>query len=449
MSGSGKAKRPSQLRPGLTARVLAARVLHRVERERRSLDEGILLERVDGLTSSDIALAKAILAVSFRRFRRLRAILERAADAGEIPQAGLLRPILITAAAQILFLEVADHAAVDLAVELAKQDPHAKHYARLVNAILRRIAGSKHEWLAEPMRALDEAPALLGERWASQWGQTLAEAIAQAHLKEPPVDLTIFRGRDAVETAIPGRWLPGGSYRLGSREAIADLPGYAEGNWQVQDVAASMPARMLGAKPGWQVLDLCAAPGGKTAQLALTGARVTAVERSASRAERLRENLARLRLEAEIVISPAEQYQETGFDAVLLDAPCSATGTIRRHPEVAWTKTLADILALAAQQARLLAHAARAVRPGGLLVYATCSLEREEGEAQIERFLKENREFELLPLAPGEVDIPASMVTEEGYLRSFPCHLSAEGGADGFFAARLQRREGSVSNLDQ
>jgi 16S rRNA (cytosine967-C5)-methyltransferase len=433
----------------MAARWLAATVFRRILRERRPMDEAMALERMEGLSAPDIALAKAILTVSFRRLRRLQTSLERASSAGELPDAGLLRPLLITAAAQILFLEVADHAAVDLAVELAKRDPQAKHYARLVNAILRRIAASKSEWLAEPVTGLEEAPVLLAERWVSQWGEPLAEAIAQAHLSEAPVDLTIFRAREEIEGQIPGRNLPGGSYRLKTREAIAQLPGYAEGCWQVQDIAASMPARMLGVKPGALVLDLCAAPGGKTAQLAHAGARVTAVERSAARAERLRDNLARLRLEAEIVVSPAESYSDTGFDAVLLDAPCSATGTIRRHPEVAQTKTLADILSLATQQARLLAHAAKAVRPGGLLVYATCSLEREEGEMQIERFLKAHPDFVLRPLEEGEAAIPATMVTKEGFLRSFPHHLAQEGGADGFFAARLQRLEGSVTNPNQ
>lgn len=423
--------------PGYLSRLIAARAFRRVLRERRQIDDAISFETAQyALSQADASLVRAILTVSFRRLGSIRAAMTSRASSGEIADSGLLQPLLVTALAQVLFLDVPDHASVDCAVEIAKRDADAKHYASFANALLRRVAAEKADILIGMDGEQHDTPGWLFDRWAMFYGADAASRIATAHLSEPPVDLTVFH---EISTDIAGVTLPTGSYRLRTHQSIASLPGYPDGLFQVQDAAAALPARLAGAKPGVRIADLCAAPGGKTAQLAAAGADVVAVERSAARGSRLRENLARLKLEAEIHIADVMEFTGGPFDAVLLDAPCSATGTIRRHPEIAWTKTLADILALASQQVRMLDAAARLVRPGGLLVYSTCSLEREEGEDPISRFLDQHPDFRRLPIAPGECDIPAEMITPMGDLRALPCHLAEWGGADGFFAARLQR----------
>jgi 16S rRNA (cytosine967-C5)-methyltransferase len=224
---------------------------------------------------------------------------------------------------------------------------------------------------------------------------------------------------------------------------VEELDGYNEGAWWVQDAAAALPAHLLGPVAGRRVADLCAAPGGKTAQLAAAGAAVVAVDRSAARIARLTENLGRLGLAAETVVADAAEWQSAPFDAILLDAPCSATGTIRRHPDIAWLKTEADIASLAAVQARLLDAAVRLLKPRGVLVYATCSTEPEEGEAQIAALLARMPGLVRWPIVPGEAGIPAEWINAAGELRTLPYFLPAEeprlAGLDGFFAARLTR----------
>lgn len=430
-------KGPRAEPPGFRARLVAARAHRRVMRERRPIDEAIALEtKTAPLPPADLGLVRAILTVAFRRRGTIRQALASRAVTGEIAEAGPLQPLLETALAQILFMDVPDHAAVDCAVEIAKRDSNAKHYAAFANALLRRIAAEKAQILANMPDTVD-VPEWLFERWSRAYGAERAAAIACIHRQEPPVDLTIFA---PLSPEILGRMLSTGSFRLETEAAIAALPGYAEGRFQVQDAAAALPARLMGAKAGMRIADLCAAPGGKTAQLAATGASVLAVERSARRAERLRENLARLKLPAEVIVGDALTLEAGMFDAILLDAPCSATGTIRRHPEVAWTRTFADILALARQQRAMLESAARSLKPGGILVFATCSLEPEEGERQIEAFLSDHPQFMRRPVTVESDDVPAEMLTSAGDLRVLPCHLAKEGGADGFFAARLQHR---------
>ncbi|MCA3631081.1 MAG: RsmB/NOP family class I SAM-dependent RNA methyltransferase [Methylobacterium sp.] len=423
--------------PGFRARLVAARAHRRVMRERRPIDEAIALEtKTAPLPPADLGLVRAILTVAFRRRGTIRQALASRAATGEIAEAGPLQALLETALAQILFMDVPDHAAVDCAVEIAKRDSNAKHYAAFANALLRRIALEKAEILMSMPDTVD-VPEWLFERWSRAYGAERAAAIARIHRQEPPVDLTIFA---PLSPEIAGRMLSTGSFRLETEAAIAALPGYAEGRFQVQDAAAALPARLVGAKAGMRIADLCAAPGGKTAQLAATGATVLAVERSARRAERLRENLARLKLPAEVIVGDALTLEAGMFDAILLDAPCSATGTIRRHPEVAWTKTLADILALARQQRAMLNSAAKSLKPGGIIVYATCSLEPEEGERQVEAFLADHPQFMRQPVSVESDGVLAEMITSAGDLRVLPCHLAREGGADGFFAARLQHR---------
>lgn len=424
--------------PGIAPRRIAAEAMRRAQRERRPLEEALALAAGTALTEADFALARAIATVGFRRFGTINSAIRARLASDTLPDAGLLPEILVTGAAQLLFLDIPDHAAVDLAVELAKSDRLAMHYAPLVNALLRRIAADRESILAT-MTDIADVPPWLFERWSLQYGMEMAKDIAAMLCRQPSIDLTVMGDDVAFAAEIGGMRLPTGSVRLQAATRIGDLPGYSEGRFQVQDAASALPARFLGAQAGMRILDLCAAPGGKTAQLAFSGASVIAVERSASRAERLRENLNRLKLTAEIVIGDAGDFSGGPFDAVLLDAPCSATGTIRRHPEIAWTKTLQDILALARQQERLFAHAATLVRPGGVLVYSTCSLEFEEGERQVRQFLNSQTNFAISPIAPEEVAIETVALAHEGWLRILPCHFSAFGGVDGFFAARLRR----------
>lgn len=410
-----------------------------------ALDEALAQAiRAERLEPGDAALARAIAVSTFRRYGLIRGVLAARLDLGLPADKPRLTALLATATAQILDLSVPDHAAVDIAVRLAKADDRTRHLAGLVNAVLRRVAREREAIASGSSGPLaHNTPDWLARRWTASYGPERAEDIALAHLAGAAIDLTP-RG-DPAEWAerLGAVRLPTGSLRLPGGTAVPDLPGFAEGGWWVQDAAAAIPARLLAVRPGERVLDLCAAPGGKTMQLAAGGARVTAVDRSAQRLERLRENLSRIGLEVEVAVADALTLESEGNDAVLLDAPCSATGTIRRHPDVAWTKTEADLARLAMLQARLLDRAATQVRPGGRLVYCTCSLEPEEGEAQVAAFLARNAAYERVPVRPEEVGGLAELIDGSGDLRTLPCHMAevpgAKGGLDGFFASRLRR----------
>jgi len=433
---------------GLPARRAAVELLAAVLQRKQVLDDvlGRSLERgaMFDLAARDRALARAIVAASLRQKGELDRVLFTFLGRGLPDKSGTLYPILLAGAAQLIFLKTPPHAAIDLAVTLAQYDPKAKRYDKLVNAVLRRVA-NEGEAIAN---ALDAArvntPDWLWSRWVSYWGEARAHAIAEANLIEPPLDLTVKNNPALRAEQLSGRVLVTGSVRLLPKGRIESLASYDEGAWWVQDVAASLPAKLLGHVAGQPVADLCAAPGGKTAQLVLGGASVIAVDNSKTRLKLLAENLKRLHLEAELVEADAASWQPGGlFDAVLLDAPCSSTGTIRRHPDIPYVKSAKDIEALAALQARLLDNAARLVRPGGKLVYSTCSLEPEEGEAQIAAFLTRNAAFSIDPISPAELYGQAQWIEPSGCLRTFPYELkldSAEwSGMDGFFAARLVR----------
>jgi 16S rRNA (cytosine967-C5)-methyltransferase len=401
------------------------------------LDEFAPQERLSG---RDEALARAIAVVTMRRLGTIGWALRERLDKGARDER--LLNLLAIGAAQILFLDVPDHAAVDTAVQLAQEDRRLHHAGGLINAVLRRVAREREAVLAAADPWLD-TPGWLEERWIAQYGEALATEIAKAHQALPSVDLTVKEDAPGWAERLGGILLPTGSIRLTERTSIRDLPGYEEGGWWVQDAAAALPARLLDPKPGERIADLCAAPGGKTAQLAAAGAEVLAVDRSARRLRRLEENLARLKLEAATRAVDAEKLDEAPFDAVLLDAPCSATGTIRRHPDVAWTKGEDDVRKLANLQTRLLDKAAGMLKPGGRLVYCTCSLEAEEGERQAEAFLARHPDFARRPVTPEEVGGLTECLTPEGDVRTLPCHLAVAGhdrsGLDGFFMARFVR----------
>ncbi len=307
--------------------------------------------------------------------------------------------------------------------------------------MLRRLAAEgKARAAAQDAPKLD-TPEWLWASWRAAYGESTAREIAEAHLAEPPLDFTVHGDSAACAARLDAETLPTGSLRRRTGGLVSELPGYAEGAWWIQDAAAALPARLFGDVRGMRVIDLCAAPGGKTAQLAAAGARVTAVEQSRPRLARLRENLARLRLEADLVAADAATWRPAApADAVLLDAPCSATGTIRRHPDLPWRKSASDIPALAAAQQRLLANAAAMVKPGGRVVVSVCSLQPEEGPGVVARFLGENSAFALEAAAPQEITGAGEFIAADGTLRTLPCHWSARGGLDGFYIARLRAR---------
>ena len=338
-----------------------------------------------------------------------------------------------------------DHAAVDLSVRLVQSDRRAAKYAGLVNAVLRRCAREGHPLIDEvKSQTLDVAPWLLA-RWITHYGEVVARDIAVAIGHEPSLDLTVKSDAEQWATRLHGEILPTGSVRTLLQGSVTMLPGFTEGHWWVQDAAAALPARLFGDVGGKTIVDLCAAPGGKTAQLVQAGARVTAIDRSPSRMARLRDNMARLTLESQTVVADAAdwlgQNSNAGFDGILIDAPCTSTGTIRRHPDVSWLRQEIDIAALAAQQKRLLQKAVAVLKPGGILVYCTCSLEPEEGEQAISALLATEPAMRRVPIAAGEVAGLTEILTAEGDLRTLPCHLPHDdprlGGLDGFYAARL------------
>jgi 16S rRNA (cytosine967-C5)-methyltransferase len=451
---SPAAERPSLAddaqRPGLGARRVAARLLAAVVDARTSLDG--LTDRGNGhpefrkLEGRDQALVRAILLAALRRRGTIDAILADCLEKALPSGASALRHILHVASAQILFLDVPDSAAVDLAVASAQADPRSARFANLTNAVLRRIARDKAGFLARFDDPALDAPRWLLDRLEAAYGAAGARAILHAQRVPAPLDLTCREDPSLWAERLGGSLLPTGTVRLGAREtgAVDQMAGFADGAWWVQDAAAALPARLFGDVAGLRALDACAAPGGKTAQLAAAGARVTALDISASRLRRLRGNLERLRLEADMHEGSIEDFRDAeGFDAVLLDAPCSSTGTIRRHPDVPFTKTVEEVEKLAGVQERLLRAAADHVRPGGLLVFSNCSLDPREGEDTARRFLAERGEFQLVPVAAAEVPGIEDAVTREGFLRTTPAMLRRDtaelSGLDGFFAARFRR----------
>src|SRR5450631_1063900 len=428
--------------PGLAARRIAADILDGVLRRKIALDEQLSGKAAHpglfGLADRDRALMRRLAATVLRRLGTLHHMLGGFLDKGFPSEAPRVETILLIGAAQILWLDVPDHAAVDLSVRLAQADRRAARYAGLINAVLRRVTQSKTAALANI--STRDTPKWLVARWTKRYGAETARTIAAANGHEPALDLTVKYDAESWAERLRGRVLPTGTVRTIAQGAISLLPGFSEGAWWVQDAAASLPARLLGGVRGKAVADLCAAPGGKTAQLAFAGARVTAVDRSAARLNRLRENMTRLALQAETVTADVLEWQPESsnagsFDAVLLDAPCSSTGTIRRE---------ADIAVLTSLQQRLLDRAVDLLKPGATLVYCVCSLEPEEAEDQIAALLARDPRVARMPVAAQEVCGHAEFLTADGDLRTLPPQLPdldpRWGGLEGFYAARLTRK---------
>ncbi|OXT02953.1 MFS transporter [Notoacmeibacter marinus] len=431
-------------KPGLDVRLAAARLLAAVVDKATPLDA--LTDDENGnpaylaLDGRDRALCRAILLTALRHRGSLSALIAEMLDRPLPPNARALDHLLHVGATQIVHLSVPDSAAVDLAVTAANADPRLSRFAALVNAVLRGIVRMPADRRERIMAAVANAPEWFADALERDYGAEKSKAILQAHRSEASVDLTVKDDATGWAERLDATLLPNGSLRLPhNTPSIMTLPGFEEGAWWVQDAAATLPARLLGAKPDMRIADLCAAPGGKTAQLARTGADVTAVDISTSRLRRLEGNLRRLGLNARTVQSDLRKWQpETPFDAVLLDAPCSSTGTARRHPDIPWTKSDAVVEKMAALQANLLERCIAFVRPGGVVVFANCSLDRREGEAVAAAFA-DHEQVEPLPVTADEISGFEQAVTAEGWIRTTPDDWPNLGGVDGFFAARFRR----------
>jgi len=422
---------------GLAPREAALAVMRAGLDHRGGFDEAMTRPPFTTLNPRDRAWARALAATAFRRLGPIDAAL---ATRLQKPPPERVVAILRLGVAQLLFRDTPAFAAVATSVDLAEADKTSRPFKGLVNAVLRRLArdGVRH---GPPEQ---HVPPWLFSRWSAHYGPEIARDIAAVVPLEPPTDLSLRdpADADAQAEAFEAVALPGGTLRIPRRGEIQDWPGFAEGGWWIQDAAAAIPARLLAVQPGETALDMCAAPGGKTLQLAAAGATVTAADRSAPRLRRLTQNLARTGLTAEVVTVDACAWSDPRtFDAVLLDAPCSATGTFRRHPDVLWGVTPLDIARLSALQTRLLDAAAERTRPGGRMVYCVCSLEPEEGEAQVAAFLARRPDFSLVPVEPGEGGAPEGAVTADGALRLTPALAEPAGGMDGFFIARFRRAD--------
>jgi len=437
--GKRSGKRPQQSRPadssppkpGLAARAAASKILGAVLDRKTPLDG--MLDAEGGsaayttLSDGDRALVRAILNSALRHLPRIEAAISSLLDSPLPEGARALHHVLVVGATQILYLDVPDHSAVDLAVEQATRDPRNRRFAKLVNAILRRIGREKQEIL-ERVAKVPAMPDWFLSRLEAAYGAPAAFKISDTQLEPAAIDLTVKSDPEGWAKRLNGTVLPTGGVRLAAFEgSIPSLEGFDEGEWWVQDAAASIPAKLFGPLTGKRVVDLCAAPGGKTAQLILAGAHVTA-----------------LGLEAETVVADMSKYQpDELFDAALLDAPCSSTGTTRRHPDVLWTKGPEDIAKLAGLQARLLRHALTLVKPAGVVVFSNCSLDPEEGEDLVARLLAEKDDVERVPIDAEDWPGLEAAISPLGAFRTTPDMLPlADGfasGLDGFFAVVLRR----------
>jgi len=418
---------------GLPARAAALDLLTAALSGRTGLDEGLSHPALQALSGRDRAFARALVMATLRRLGPIDSALQ--SKVKKAPPDKVVQ-VLRLGVAQLFVLKTPAHAAVTTSVDLVAQDKGLAMFKGLVNAVLRGL-------VREPP-VLDDpellAPSWLYARWRAVYSIEGARQIAAMIAEEPATDLTFKDPAQAaaLATELEGEILPGGSLRTFRRGDIATWPGFAEGAWWVQDAAAAIPARLLNVQPGETALDMCAAPGGKTLQLAAAGAQVTAIDRSAPRLKRVTENLARTGLSAEVVAADAANWTDKrSFDAILLDAPCSATGTFRRHPDVLWAARPSDVAGLAAVQSKLLDAAARRLKSGGRLVYCVCSLETEEGEGQIGAFLRRTPGMTLDAISEAAAGSPAASLDDDGTLRILP--HQAPGGMDGFYVARFRK----------
>lgn len=430
---------------GTASRIMALDVLQGVLQKKQPFD--IVFDQHPGLyqlSPRDRRFVRMLTATTIRYLGQIDELIQMAMEQLEPPQPDMLHNLLRIGVTQLYFMNVPNHAAIDTAVRVAHQKNLRKQKG-LVNAVLRRISKDGAKWMAEQDAVTMNMPSWLIELWQNSYGAEQARMISEASLSQASLDLTplheqAFQKLSALDGAVP---LPFGSIRFHDAPPVSDIPGFEEGEWWVQDVSASLPVKLLGDVTGKTVVDLCAAPGGKTAQLAAQGAHVIAIDRSAKRLKRLQENMARLGLSdrVEVVVADASSWTPTApIDAILLDAPCTATGTIRRHPDVMRSKTSQDMENIMQAQSRLLNHAISLLPSGGKLVYCTCSLQTEEGEAQIDRLLSSSDiAMSRMSVTAKELGGVEEIINEKGDVRCLPFYLAAFGGMDGFFAARLAK----------
>jgi len=438
------------LSPALGSRHAALNILSSVLDRGRPLDEavdaalsGAKSGRVE-LEARDRAFARLLATTTIRRLGQIDNALDRLIDAKLPLRPEAMMNLMRLGAAQLMFLDTPPHAAVATAVDLAQAIGLGRGKG-MANAVLRRLSRESAAILGDQDVVRLNTPDWLRRRWIHAYGEAATQAMADQHMAEPPLDFTLKPTEDAATWAerLEAVVLPSGTLRRPVGGRVENLPGFDEGRWWVQDAAAALPVRLFGDVSGLTAFDLCAAPGGKTLQLAAAGAAVTAVDRSAARLEIVKKNLERLRLTATVIAADAQAWKPAGgvlADAILLDAPCTATGTARRHPDIPLNKTPQDMAQLCRLQAELLERAVRLVRPGGTVVYCTCSLEPEEGEQQIARLLSNHPEIARRPIDAAEIGGLDEAITKDGDLRTLPCHWGEQGGMDGFFAARLVRR---------
>lgn len=393
-----------------------------------------------GLEARDVAFARAIVMKVLRRLGEIDAIIASFLRAPLPVRSGPAELILRMACAELVFLDVPPHATVSSVVTMADSDHRAKHFKGLINAVARRMSSEGKDVASKLDAEQLNLPPWAWEMLVSAYGEPVARAISAAHMVEPPLDLTVAGDLGDWPAKLDATVLPTGTLRRKTGGRIEDLPGFASGAWWVQDAAAALPARLLGDVRDMRVIDLCAAPGGKTMQLASAGAHVTAVDLDLKRMSRVIENARRLGYKVECEVADAREWRPAVLaDAVLLDAPCSATGTIRRHPEIFWRKDLSDVMSQASLQHELITAASEMVRPGGTLVYCVCSLAPEEGEGIVSDFLSRAGHFERVAVTQADVSGQTDFLTAAGDLRTLPSHWKELGGLDGFYAARLRR----------
>lgn len=432
--------------PGLESRLVATTLITRIVDDGRNLDA--LCDRGHGikpflrLEPRDQALVRAIAITALRQRNRIDFVLNKLMKRPPPKNARFLIHSLHVAAAQILFMEVPESAAVNIAVTGIGNDPRTTRFKSLANAVLRRMTREK-TGLLEASNQVSPLPDWLAKLLRTNYGKENTLRIASTVSREPLLDITVKSDASEWAKRLGGTVLPTGSIRLENSRPVTELEGYDDGNWWVQDAAAALPAGLVQAEKGAQVLELCAAPGGKTAQLAHSGFEVTAVDVSRPRLARLEENLKRLKLNAEIVEADILEWTPGRlYDAVLVDTPCSSTGTARRHPDVLWAKRKEDIPELAALQYRLVERAVTFLKPNGCLVFANCSMLKQEGEDLLGKLLQAFPQLRLSPVDASEIGGMSDLVNGQGALRSLPYHFPNEknprmGGLDGFFACRF------------
>ncbi|MBM09876.1 MAG: MFS transporter [Magnetovibrio sp.] len=422
------------------SRIYALKIFQQVIRRRKPLSSAIIESGGYQIASkADSAFAERIVKTALKRLGQIDQILGECLAQPLPKKARVAQDVLRLGAAQILFMEVPDHAAVHTSVQLFHAEGEGR-YAKLINAILRRLTREGCSWINAQDETRLNTPDWLWHSWSKVYGIQTCREIASAHLKEAPIDISVKANPKKWAIRLGGQVLNTNTVRLEGSQAITNLEGYNEGSWWVQDVAANIVSGLIGDVRGKRIIDLCAAPGGKTAALASAGAIVTAIDSSATRLQRLRENLTRLQLKAHVIEADAKSWRPIELaDAVLLDAPCTGTGIIRRHPDIAHCKTASDVMELMVIQETLLVAAVELVKPGGIILYSTCSLQPEEGLMQIERAKKNELPIRPLPFTKNHLLGMSEMLTSTGTFLSLPSYLPKQGHMDGFFACRFEK----------